>query len=321
MMPTLRCANVVAWLRQTLTLRYQHAFEPHICYARAFYLSSVARDHGKEDNNKDTSQTPIVSRIEQWSTMCEKLRMFVKKNGHALVPILYPSLGRWVDTQRGLYQLRLQGEHTSLTKERLDILNGLGMVWDAHEYVWEEHYEELLDFYYREGHVNVPQDYQGGLGKWLCYQRMQFRSRQMGESNHTMTTERMVQLSALGMVWDIYAALWEESYQQLAEFSKERGHANVPASAEDTSLSVWVQTQRREYKKYKEGTHAKITPERIERLNKLGFVWDYQEAVWKEHYQELCRYRAEHGDWYDQVDHVCASKCLVFFSHISVLLF
>ena len=40
----------------------------------------------------------------------------------------------------------LKGEHTSLTTERLDILNGLGMVWDAHEYVWEEHYEELLDF-------------------------------------------------------------------------------------------------------------------------------------------------------------------------------
>jgi hypothetical protein len=250
--------------------------------------------------------------------MCDKFRMFVEENGHALVPILHPTLGRWIDTQRDQNRLRLKGEPTALTTERLEMLNDLGMVWDAHEYVWDEQYEDLLDFYYENGHVNVPQGYEGGLGKWISYQRIQFRSRQMGESNHTMTTDRMIRLSALGMVWDIFAAAWDESYQQLVEFCSQHGHANVPANAEE-SLSWWVQTQRREYKSYKEAKRSQMTPERIERLNKLGFVWDYQEAVWLEHYKDLCRYRAEHGNWYDQAGSDVAIV-LCYFSHVLVFL-
>ena len=38
-------------------------------------------------------------------------------------------------------------------------------------------------------------------------------------------------LEALGMVWDVLAAQWEEGYRRLAAYAEERGDCNVAATA------------------------------------------------------------------------------------------
>jgi DNA-binding SARP family transcriptional activator len=105
----------------------------------------------------------------------------------------------------------------------------------------------------------------------------------------------MVQLSSLGMVWDIPQESWDESYRQLVEFHDRHGHTNVPIDSDD-SFSLWVHNQRRAFKQLKAGEYSRITQERIDRLNELNFEWNYQEAVWMEKYHELCRYQQEHGN-------------------------
>jgi hypothetical protein len=43
--------------------------------------------------------------------------------------------------------------------------------------------------------------------------------------------------------------------------------------------------------------HAnKLSPQRIEKLNEVGFVWDSLEAQWLECFEELKEYKREHGD-------------------------
>jgi hypothetical protein len=238
--------------------------------------------------------------------MYKKFQHYVEQHGHARVPFQYsenPSLGRWVDAQRRQYRLLRDGKKTLLSQDRLELLNQLGMIWNIRDYSWEERYEELLEYYYQHGHVNVPLRFRE-LGNWVYKQRSDFKARQRGEATQ-MTTERMVQLSVLGMVWDIPKESWDESYRKLVEFHMTHGHTNVPINVED-SFSLWVHIQRREYRKFKAGEYSRITQERIDRLNRLNFVWEKQKADWVLKYQELCRYRQEHGN------------CIVPKTHVSL---
>ena len=248
--------------------------------------------------NSDTDSSTPLSRTETWESMFEQFRAYVRTHGDSYIPIRYPSnasLGRWVDNQRHQYRLLLRGQPSRMTAERLEKLTALGMAWDPRDKVWENWYEKLVQYKEIHGHVNPPKYYEGGLGRWVYYQRSQYRYFLEGEVS-SMTQERAERLNALGMVWSIHSASWDESYRLLQEFYKQHGHANVPTDP-DNALSVWVQTQRREYKLYKEGKHSQMAMERIERLDKLNFQWDYQEAIWLEKYKELCRYREEHGNW------------------------
>ena len=62
-------------------------------------------------------------------------------------------------------------------------------------------------------------------------------------------------------------ASWEEGFSKLQEFIKREGHCRVPAVHKegDLALGYWIGTQRK--------TKGTLTPERIERLDALGFVW------------------------------------------------
>lgn len=265
------------------------------------HFSSVARE--RDDDERDAHAAVAKSRSDYWNEMYQELRKFVEKHGHAHVPVQYdenPSLGRWVDAQRHQMRQIQRGEtfsYNSLTPERQELLNQVGMVWNIRDYIWEEHYEKLLDFFYTNGHVNVPSRHPDGLGRWVYKQRKGFAARQRGEET-PLTVDRMVRLSALGMIWNIPEASWDESYQKLVDYHAEHGHSNVPADASDP-FAAWVHIQRREYKRFQSGEYSRMTQDRIDRMNKLQFQWDYQEAVWLEKYEELRRYRREHGDWYD----------------------
>ena len=64
---------------------------------------------------------------------------------------------------------------------------------------------------------------------------------------------------------------WKDRVQMLAEYKKEHGHCMVPQS--HPTLGSWVKWQREKYALYEEGKSNYFTPEKIEMLNELGFVW------------------------------------------------
>jgi hypothetical protein len=63
-------------------------------------------------------------------------------------------------------------------------------------------------------------------------------------------------------------ARWEEGFKHLVAFKEKHGHCLVVQGVEfnDYNLGSWVNSQR--YNK------EQLTPERLDRLNALGFVWD-----------------------------------------------
>ena len=65
--------------------------------------------------------------------------------------------------------------------------------------------------------------------------------------------------------------LWEKSYCELADYKNNFGQCNVPINYEaNASLGAWVFSQRMAYKK------GKLSEGRIEKLNKLGFLFASQ---------------------------------------------
>jgi hypothetical protein len=97
-------------------------------------------------------------------------------------------------------------------------------------------------------------------------------------------------------------------YSELLQYVKEHGNAAVPhIYPENKALGLWVHKQRRNYKVYKqqlqgdalshiENTETSLSPERAQKLNDAGFIWDVHEANWLERFEELKKYRKDHGD-------------------------
>ena len=70
----------------------------------------------------------------KWSERFEQLKTFKQKHNHCLVPRNYDEenmegLGKWVAQQRHAYRLLKDGKPTTMTSERVQQFNDLGMVW------------------------------------------------------------------------------------------------------------------------------------------------------------------------------------------------
>jgi hypothetical protein len=76
--------------------------------------------------------------------------------------------------------------------------------------------------------------------------------------------------------------VWELVLTRLREFRKTHGHCNVPRNyPPDRSLGIWVQNQRRFWR-----TRV-LQPDRIDRLNALGFEWNVKDANWERMFSAL----------------------------------
>jgi len=103
---------------------------------------------------------------------------------------------------------------TSLTQERIGLLNDLGFTWtirsrDTFGESWNQRYEELKEFRRIHGHCNVPSKYAENqeLGIWVGTQRTQYRLYMKGRETGNLTTSNMNEdriraLESLGFSWD-----------------------------------------------------------------------------------------------------------------------
>jgi hypothetical protein len=81
-------------------------------------------------------------------------------------------------------------------------------------------------------------------------------------------------LKEIGMEWDPQRSQWNAMFVKLQKFREEHGHCRVPKSyAKDVELSNWVRNQRLEYCNSQNGKKSRMTQDRLELLNSLGFRW------------------------------------------------
>jgi len=151
---------------------------------------------------------------------------------------------------------------------------------------WADQYAKLAEFRVDNGHCNVASSctWDPELGKWICNQRERHRK-------GLLSKRRVQRLKDLGFQFDRHNDRWESRYCELIEFREVHGHCNVPDSwPENLQLARWVMTQRQLYRK------GKLSPDRIQRLEAIGFIWCRQDHAWDEMHQRLVNYKRIHGN-------------------------
>jgi hypothetical protein len=219
---------------------------------------------------------------EKWEQGFSELTIFKNENNHCRVPKGYKTaagfkLEGWVSKQRR--------SKDQLTPDRSQRLDELGFVRDPFSEQWEQGFRELTIFKNENNHCHVPQRYKTAsgfaLGIWV--------GRQRGNKDQ-LTLEQIQRLDDLGFVWDVLAEQWEQGLSELVIFKDERSHCRVPKLYETASgykLGFWLVNQR--------VNKDRLTPERIQRLNDLGFVWAPLTEKWEKGFSELAIFKDENN--------------------------
>lgn len=159
---------------------------------------------------------------EKWNVHLEQLRDFKKMHGHCLVPHTFPEnqhLARWVKRQRRQYKLMLAGQPSStMTQERVNILNAEGFIWDSHDIIWRERFNQLLEYKNLHGHTRVPSYCKENprLASWVKCQRRQHKLFWEGKRS-SMSAERTQLLNDVGFTWEVKNKKSGEDYNKLVQ--------------------------------------------------------------------------------------------------------
>jgi superfamily II DNA or RNA helicase len=218
-------------------------------------------------------------RSQQWEMGFAALQIFCKREGHCRVAHGHEEdglkLGNWVGTQRL--------NRNELTADQMNRLNSLSFSWDPRAEQWEEGFVALQSFYKREGHCRVAQGHQENglkLHLWMGTQRWK---------RDELTVDQVNRLNSLNFSWDPRTEQWEDSFAALLKFYKREGHCRVPRGYEEdrVRLGIWVSRQR--------SNRNQLTPDRLNRLNSLGLIWDHIAGQWEDAFAVLQKFHKREG--------------------------
>mmetsp|Transcript_26342 Transcript_26342/g.39905 ORF Transcript_26342/g.39905 Transcript_26342/m.39905 type:complete len:186 (-) Transcript_26342:3812-4369(-) len=161
----------------------------------------------KETSQKKRKRFLRADEADKWQEHFEDLCRFKEAHNHCLVPHTYsanPGLGRWVKRQRYENKLLQQNKVSSMTPERLALLEKIGFVWDSHQVTWNKMLGELEDFKKKHGHCEVPSKFpeNSALATWVSRQRAQHKLYRKNEAN-SMTESRIAALNKLDFKWGV----------------------------------------------------------------------------------------------------------------------
>lgn len=165
-----------------------------------------------EDGNGELSFRAYQA--ENWTEKFEELIEFRAQHGHCNVPNAFPenmALAQWVKRQRYQYKLKLEKKRSTMSDERVQALEEVGFVWDSHRAIWDERFQELVDYKAVNGHCNVPSRYTANrqLAIWVKRQRRQYKFYTEKRSS-SMTLERIHRLEMIDFEWDLRRRSEEE---------------------------------------------------------------------------------------------------------------
>lgn len=199
-----------------------------------------------------------------------------------------------------IYKQQIEGKanshtDTSLSPERVEKLNKVGFVWDVHEALWLERFEDLKKYRRDHGDTCVHREC-WALYKWVEKQRADYKNYNLKKmldedeslqqsldnekieairSYHSgMNEERIHLLESEDFIWDPKEFAWQMKYDELLEWIALNGHGAIKRGKKNyTPLEGWAENQRRLYRKHLNGEKTTLTQERIDKLSRAGFVF------------------------------------------------
>lgn len=248
----------------------------------------------------------LFTRAGRWDFCYSILQEFYHEYGqypHSRTCYRGIKIGRWLSEQI------LYIQHNSLSaarKERLEMLPGWSTFLIERQptrRTFDDYYKELLVYFEREGHIDIPQSYINPstgckLGLYLTRLRNIRKKTDMGH----LSQDQINRLNALGMKWVKREHPYRDFdyyYQQLIKFYRREGHIKVPTRFIDPDTGCHLGNFINCVRQAKRGTGHDIvlTDRQIEMLNDLGMVWQVQASPlpFDTYYEELLRYYRREG--------------------------
>jgi len=165
-------------------------------------ITGVNDGNGMEQEAEQQQKRFNKHQCKQWTLKFHELLGFKEKMGHCNVPHGYKenlALAMWVKRQRHQYNLLVEKKTSTLTGERIKLLENIGFVWNCLETAWEQHFQDLRDYVMRTGHCAVPPTYKTNtrLASWVVTQRRQCKLLEDGKQS-SMNPKRLEKLKQIG---------------------------------------------------------------------------------------------------------------------------
>ena len=166
---------------------------------------------------------------------------------------------------------------------------------------WNFYFDQLQEFYRQHGHTVVRKKDDPNLCRWTRLQRANFRHQVENRLPGTvprpkLSVYKIQQLTSIDFVWDVQEYRWNQRLQELRAYVNATNSTQVPSNYPG-ALGIWVQNNRREYKRWLRGENSTLTVSRIVALNDLQFHRDMttQKDLWNQRYEQLLSFYQEHG--------------------------
>ena len=250
---------------------------------------------------------------DDWYKLAEE---YYREHGNLKIPQMYitsngEKLGIWISGQRAAYKNRgkpveeRNNNRTPLTDEQVQMLESIGMIWDAYTDVWDSMFKLAEEYYKEHGNLKIPNSYIASNGKklgiWINCQRAAYKNRgksveERAEHLKPLTDEQVQKLESIGMLWDVRTDVWDRMFKLAEEYYKEHGDLKIPKSyiaSSGEKLGAWIAVQRIAYKnrgksvEERISTHAPLTDEQVQKLESIGMLWDTKKN--KTDIEELCK--------------------------------
>lgn len=248
----------------------------------------------------------LFTRAGRWDFCYSILQEFYHEYGqypHSRTCYRGIKIGRWLSEQI------LYIQHNSLSaarKERLEMLPGWSTFLIERQptrRTFDDYYKELLVYFEREGHIDIPQSYiNPSTGCKLGLYPTRLRNIRKKTDRGHLSQDQINRLNALGMKWVKREHPYRDFdyyYQQLIKFYRREGHIKVPTRFIDPDTGCHLGNFINCVRQAKRGTGHDIvlTDRQIEMLNDLGMVWQVQASPlpFDTYYEELLRYYRREG--------------------------
>lgn len=219
---------------------------------------------------------------DSWEIVFEVLQEYLVEYGH--FPEYFEEyhgykIGMWCSNQR---VLRNAG---NLSEERINLLDSVGFIWDAKDERWMSSYHQASDFFEKNGRLPVRSDTilntdLQNIYHWISHQRLQMK-------DGSLSSERIELLRKIGCEPNLKTAddIWDENFENLRAYVTEHGKCPATTDARENEATNkiyrWMLYQRKYYKL------GKLSINRINKLEAIGFVWDAKRDLWNRQFELL----------------------------------
>ena len=281
-----------------------------------------------------------------WNNWYNLAKKYFEHHGDLMVPSAFKTkngydydeegenLGNWISNQRTAYwnSVKRANEITNtikpLTQTRIELLESIGMVFNAHESNWNNWYNLAKEYYKHYGNLSVPltfktkngydYDEEGkNLGNWISNQQIAYRNAEKKQDLKTkalkpLTESQIKLLESIGMVFNSHESNWNNWYNLAKEYYKHYGNLSVPLTfktkngydydEEGKNLGYWINNQRKAYDDIdvsKDQRKYNLNPlyqERIELLESIGMIFSNHEFNWNSWYNLAKEYYKHYGN-------------------------